>query len=157
ARATPRAHHLARATGSSGVSAQDEVNLEVRGVPAFRLDVVDLKDPVEVGGTTSYRIDVVNEGSLEGNQVQLVATIPPEMRVLSATGPAMWHQEGSNLVFAPVDHLPPKGTWTYTVVVQALQPATVILHAELRTATLSKPVVTEEPTRIYQSPYGPRL
>jgi uncharacterized repeat protein (TIGR01451 family) len=157
AKATPKARQVARASASSGVSAQDEAGIEVRGVPAFRLDVVDLKDPVEVGSTTSYRIDVVNEGSLEGNQVQLVATIPTEMRVLSATGPAMWRQEGANLVFAPVDHLAPKATWSYTVVVQALQPATVVLHAELRTATSSKPIVTEEPTRIYQSPYGPQV
>ena len=32
------------------------------GIPAFRLEVVDVDDPIEVGGTTTYRIDVTNQG-----------------------------------------------------------------------------------------------
>src|SRR5437660_7256075 len=50
--------------------------LEVRGLPAFRFEVSDMDDAVEKGGTVVYKIDVTNQGSLAGNQVQVLGTLP---------------------------------------------------------------------------------
>ena len=61
--------------------------VEIRGIPAFRLEVVDVDDPVEVGARTQYRIDVTNQGSLPGNEVEIVCEVPRQMRILGASGP----------------------------------------------------------------------
>ncbi len=131
------------------VRAETQETLEIRGLPAFRLEVTDETDPVQVGAQTNYRIEVNNQGSLRGNQVEIVATIPPQLRVLSATGPTVYRQEGNKVIFAPKDGLEPKETWTYGIRVEALQPGDVRFKVELKAGTLSQPVVKEQSTAIY--------
>jgi uncharacterized repeat protein (TIGR01451 family) len=146
---TPRAASLVTATAEPGQEAHDEAALEIRGLPAFRLEVVDLEDPVEVGAKTTYKIDVTNQGSLAGNQVAIVATVPPEMKLLSASGPTAYRIEGDRVIFAPLDALAPRQAVSYSVEVQALKSGDVRFLAELTSATLSAPVKEEESTRIY--------
>jgi uncharacterized repeat protein (TIGR01451 family) len=130
--------------------------LEVLGVPSFGLKVVDLKDPVEVGGTAAYRVDVANHGSLDGNQVEIRASIPPELQVVSATGPAncTWRRDGQDLVFLPMDGLRPRQTFTYYIQTKAVSPGEAIVQIELKTASLKRPVVAQESTRLYPSRNG---
>src|SRR6202011_4232425 len=47
---TPRALTQVVATAVPGLQAQAEAPIEIRGLPAFRLEVHDTEDPVEVGG-----------------------------------------------------------------------------------------------------------
>jgi uncharacterized repeat protein (TIGR01451 family) len=152
---TPRAVNVAVATADPGLREQAEAALEIRGIPAFRLEVVDLDDPVEVGAKTMYRIDVTNQGTLPGNQVEIVATVPKEMRVLSTDGPTKAKVEGQRVTFPPVDSVAPKQTLSYSVQVQALQPGDVRFRVELRSAQLREPVIEEESTTIYAAGPGP--
>ncbi|HXG11910.1 MAG TPA: DUF11 domain-containing protein [Gemmataceae bacterium] len=158
-RLAPAAVNRAEATAEPGPSAHDEAAIEIRGLPAFRLKVVDQDDPVEVGGRTMYRIEVTNEGSLPGNQVEVVAVVPAQMRLVAATGPARHRLEGERVVFEPLDALGPKQTVSYTVEVQAQQPGDVRFRVELRSSTLSSPVLKEESTTVFApsngSPGGP--
>src|SRR5207253_3832342 len=55
---------------------EETAALEVRGASSFGLKVVDLRDPVGVGQAADYRIEVANQGSTDGNGVQVRATIP---------------------------------------------------------------------------------
>jgi uncharacterized repeat protein (TIGR01451 family) len=146
---TPRAVNTAVATADPGLREQAEAALEIRGIPAFRLEVIDLDDPVEVGAKTMYRIDVTNQGSLPGNQVEIVATVPKEMRVLNADGPTKPTVDGQKVTFPPVDAVAPKQTLSYSVQVQAVQPGDVRFRVELRSAQLREPVIEEESTTIY--------
>src|SRR5262249_32271149 len=75
---TPKAINVAVAIADPGLQVQAEAPIEIRGVPAFRLEVIDLDDPIEVGARTTYRIDVTNQGSLPGNKVEIVAIVPKE-------------------------------------------------------------------------------
>jgi uncharacterized repeat protein (TIGR01451 family) len=145
---SPRAVNVAIAQADPGLQVQAEAALEIRGVPAFRLQVYDVTDPIEVGGRTTYKIEVTNQGSLPGNQVEIVALVPQQMRVLSANGPSVPRVEGQRITFPATDGLQPKQAFNYTVDVEALTPGDVRFHVELRSATLGEPVIEEESTRI---------
>jgi uncharacterized repeat protein (TIGR01451 family) len=149
---SPRAVNRATASADPGLSARDEAGLEIRGLPAFRFEVSDRDDPVELNEKTGYKIEVTNQGSLPGSEVQVTAQVPPQMRVLSAKGPTAPKNEGQTVTFAPVDALPPGQTLTYTIEVQAIQAGEVRFRAELRAATLSSPVVQEESTTVFALP-----
>jgi uncharacterized repeat protein (TIGR01451 family) len=130
------------------VRAEAEASIEVRGLPAFRLNVTDRDDPVEVGSRTVYTIEVTNQGSLKGNHVQVIARVPPEMRFESAGGLAEYRVDGQTVTFAAKDGLEPQQTWLYTVEVTALKPGDARFQAELR--TLSEPVVVQESTNVFR-------
>jgi uncharacterized repeat protein (TIGR01451 family) len=116
--------------------------------------VYDLDDPVEVGANTTYKIEVTNQGSLPGNKVQMSCTVPPQMKIVKADGPTQATTVGQKVLFPPVETLGPKETLTYSIEVQALKAGDVRFVAELRSETLSAPVIEEESTNIYEAPEG---
>jgi uncharacterized repeat protein (TIGR01451 family) len=156
AKMTRQALNVAVATADPGLQVQAEAGVEIMGLPAFQLEVQDLNDPIEVGGKTSYVIDVGNQGSLPGNQVQVTAYVPKEMRITNATGPTTPKIDGNTVTYPPLDGLPPKQKMRYIIEVQGLEAGDVRFRAELRAATLSKEVVEEEPTNIIAPPVSPR-
>ncbi len=48
----------------------------VEGVAAVSFTVVDVEDPVEVGGKVTYEIHVVNQGSKAASKLQVMAVLP---------------------------------------------------------------------------------
>src|SRR5207253_339586 len=106
-----------------------------RGLPAFRLEVIDVDDPIEVGAKTTYKIEVHNQGSLPGNQVQIIALVPPQMRILNANGPTKPVIQGQEVTFPPVDSLQPKQSLSYSIEVEALQAGDVRFTARLYSLT----------------------
>ncbi|HKI34659.1 MAG TPA: hypothetical protein VKA46_22575 [Gemmataceae bacterium] len=146
---TPRAMTVAGVTADPGIDAKAAAPLEIRGLPAVRMKVADRDDPVEVGKETEYRVEVTNQGSLPAEDVQVVAVVPDEMRVLGAKGPATAKIEAQRVTFPAVGSLPPGQAVVYTIQVQALKAApTVYFRAELTTNTLTKPLVEEESTSV---------
>ncbi len=153
ARPTPNAANGARASGrvvgdAAEVRVQSDAALAVLGLPAYKMTVEDRDDPIEVGGRTAYRIQVKNTGSLPGDRVQVTATVPPQMRAVTASGPATYRVEGGRVTFTPLETLSPGQTATYIVEVEAVQAGEARFRAELTTATMSNPVVKEESTNV---------
>ena len=153
ARPTPNAANGARASGrvvgdAAEVRVQSDASLAVLGLPAYKMTVEDRDDPIEVGGRTAYRIQVKNTGSLPGDRVVVAATVPPQMRAVTASGPATYRVEGGRVTFTPLETLPPGQTATYIVEVEAVQAGEARFRAELTTGTMSTPVVKEESTNV---------
>ena len=153
---TPAAVALATATAEPGLQAQDKSTIKVLGLPGFRVEVVDLLDPVPVGGKTTYKIDVTNQGSLAGDQVKIVARIPEQMTFLTASGPVKYavEESGRRVVFEPINGVAPGKKLTYTVDCRADKVGNAVFHLEMSAAALSKPVEEQEPTTIYQPGQG---
>ncbi len=149
-----RVVNVAVATADPGLQEQAEAVLEIRGLPAYSLDVLKVGDPVLVGDKVIYRIAVTNTGSLPGNQIEIVANVPAQMLVTNTDGPSKARFEGNRVIFPAVDGLEPKGTFSYTVEVRALHAADVRFRVELRAATLTAPVIKEESTNIYAPTNG---
>lgn len=149
---TPKALNVAVASSDPGLQAQSEAAIEINGLPAFRLEMQDLQDPVEVGGKTQYRIDVLNTGSMVGNRVQIAATVPKQLKVISANGPSQPTITADSVIFPPVDSVPPGQKLSYTIEAQALEPGDVRFRVKLTSSTSSEPVIEEESTNIYPAP-----
>lgn len=155
AKMTPRALHVAVATADPGLRVQSEAAIQILGLPAFQLQVSDASDPVEVGGRTSYRIGVLNQGSLSGSQVQVKAVVPKQFRIINATGPMQPQINGNEIVYPPVAQLPAGQQLNYVVEVQALEPGDVRFRVELRGTELKDEVIDEESTTIFAPAPGP--
>ncbi len=59
----------------------------VEGIAAIMFEVVDVNDPIEVGGETTYEIRVMNQGSKASGNVRLVVLLPAELQAIDADGP----------------------------------------------------------------------
>jgi uncharacterized repeat protein (TIGR01451 family) len=146
----------ATASAEPNLQVHAEAAVEIRGLPAFRLEVFDVVDPVQVGGRTTYKIAVTNQGTQAGNQVEIVAVVPPQMRPVNANGPTQPRIEGQRVVFPPVAAVQPKQTLEYAVEVEAIAAGDARFRVELRSATLREPVIEEESTNIYAPGQGAR-
>jgi uncharacterized repeat protein (TIGR01451 family) len=153
-RIAPHAVNTAEVTADPGLQERADSVLEIRGVPAFLLEVTKAGDPALVGGKVVYKVAVTNTGSLPGNQVEVVATVPGELQVINSDGPTRAKIDKNQVLFPAIDALQPKQTVTYIIEAQALKPGDVRFRVELRSASLREPVIKEESTNIYVPPNG---
>jgi len=121
----------------------------VRGVPAVLLEVVDNPDPIEVGSTTTYTIEVTNQGTADDGNIRIECTLPTQEEFVSAEGPTKFKVDGKRIVFEPVPSLAPKAKITYRVVVKGTAAADVRFKASLTSDMLTSPVQETESTHIY--------
>jgi uncharacterized repeat protein (TIGR01451 family) len=136
-------------TAEPGLSLEGEQPIVVEGIAAILFQVVDVDDPIELGGETTYEIRVVNQGSKAATDVLLEARVPPGMQAVAAEGPVPYHIDSSRVIFDALPRLAPKADTTYRVRVQGLQPGDQRLSVQLRTAEMETPVTKEESTRVY--------
>ena len=123
--------------------------VNVEGIAAIMFEVVDVNDPIEVGGSTSYEIRVVNQGSKAATNINIVAVLPPGMTATGAAGPTQ-HQIGQGqVVFAPLARLAPKADTTFRVDVQGVQAGDQRFVVRLTTDENQQPISKEESTRVY--------
>ena len=152
---SPRAVNTATATGDPNLTQQEPLTLEIRGVPALRLEALNQNDGiVEVGKTTSYVISVTNQGSLAANGIVITATLPQQMRFRSGVGPQNIQPrvDGNRAIFPEVNGLQPNQNVRYQIDVDAVQAEQVVFTIEMTSSVLSKPVVKQIPTNIIAQP-----
>jgi uncharacterized repeat protein (TIGR01451 family) len=130
-----------------------------RGAPALLLRVHDTKDPIPVGGQTSYVIVVESQGSLPVTNIQIKAIVPDEMEFVRAEGPTDYRKEervkeGQPFVFAPYASLAVGTKITYEVFVKGVRSGDARFRMVLTADQLRAggPVREEESTRIYAEP-----
>lgn len=141
----------ARAYCCKDASASDQV--DYTGIAAILLEVVDSPDPIEVGGQTTYTIDVTNQGTADDTNIVIVTTLAPQQKLVSvdtagAKGVAN-SVAGQKVTFAPVPVLKPGERVTYKVVVEATAVGDVRFATELNTDQLKSPVNETESTNQY--------
>jgi uncharacterized repeat protein (TIGR01451 family) len=146
----------ATATADPGVTASDQATVEILGVPAFRLEVKDIGDPVQVGQEVTYKVWVTNTGSLPASGVEVKAFLPAELQLVSGgvDGPMPAVVRGQEVVFGKKDRVPPGERLEYTIRAKGLKAGDVRFRVELRSQALQQPVTQEESTRVYDPPPG---
>lgn len=130
-------------------AADASASLEVRGIPAILLEVVDIHDPIEVGANETYEIVIVNQGSAEGTNIVITCMLPPEQQFVSAEGPTKGEAQAQKVVFAPLDSLDPKAKVTYRVVVKGISEGDVRFKVTLMSDQLDSVVEETESTHVY--------
>ncbi|MFP4354732.1 MAG: hypothetical protein ACLFUJ_06365 [Phycisphaerae bacterium] len=122
----------------------------VAGIPAVLLEMIDLADPVEVGGTETYEIRVTNQGSANDTNIVVTAMLPEEFKYVSSDGPTDGKRNGNTITFEPLDELAPKKQAIYTITATAQGTGDVRFRVRLNTDQTTKPVEESEATRIYE-------
>lgn len=145
-----------RLTNSASASAfcaetvTDTVQTAVNGIPAVLLEVVDVTDPVEVGGTTTYVIRVTNQGSADDNNIRIVCNLEETMSFVNATGSTRATKTGQVVEFAPFATLKPQDSATWNVTVKAEKAGDVRFTVQMNTDALTRPVDETEATNFYK-------
>ena len=138
-----------RGTAQRGLTIEKEQPVVIEGIAAVLFQVADNKDPIEVGGETSYEIHVVNQGSKAASNVRVAVFLPPEMKPLAAEGPSRHTIENGQVVFDGLAQLAPKADVTYRVRAQGLRAGDLRVRCQLLTDEMQSPVTKEESTRVY--------
>lgn len=123
--------------------------LEVRGVPAILLEVVDISDPIEIGAEETYEITVVNQGTADDSNIAINCTLPPEMDFVSADGPTRASVKEKAVSFGALASLAPKARVVWKVVCKGNRTGDVRFKAVLTSSMLSAPVEETESTHVY--------
>jgi uncharacterized repeat protein (TIGR01451 family) len=132
----------------------DSAKTTITGIAATRLDVIDLDDPVEIGGTTTYLITVSNEGSAADANIRLVCTLDDKLQYVSSAGATAGSLMGRTVSFAPLQTLEPKTKATWRVIVKGVQPGDVRFKVTMHTDEIALPIEEMEATHVYQQNGG---
>jgi uncharacterized repeat protein (TIGR01451 family) len=141
-------HTVARADRGAEVRADSTFTVE--GIPALMLEVVDLEDPVEVGGELNYEIRVVNQGSCPSTNIQITAAVPDGLQPSGANGPTAHRFQGGQIFFEPLPKLATRADVVYRVKVRGLQPGDYRFKVQMTCDQLRQPVYKEESSRVYK-------
>lgn len=142
-------HFAATASGERAGAATAHCAVDVHGVPAVLLHVIDIGDPVEVGKDVVYEIAVFNQGSTALTQVAIVATLEPQQRYVEGGGDSPLHAEGQRVIAQPLPELPPRTRATWRMVVKAVEAGDVRFGIDLTADQFARPVQETEATFQY--------
>lgn len=120
------------------------------GIPTLRMDIVDLEDPVEVGGTVTYVITAMNDGSATDHNVRIVCDLEDKLQYVSGSGSSQASLAGRTLAFAPLRSLGPTEKASWRVVAKALRAADIRFRVTLTSDSLSRPIEETEATFLYE-------
>lgn len=137
------------AQASNGLKDQDSQQVRVEGIAAIKFEVIDVEDPIEVGGETEYEIRLGNQGTKAATNVIVQVTAPTGMQILSASGDSRYRLQGGVLTFDPIAKLTPQSQGKFRVRVQGVQEGDHRLVVEVSSDDLSTPVRKEESTRVF--------
>jgi uncharacterized repeat protein (TIGR01451 family) len=140
----------ASATAYCAETVTDSAKTIVTGIAATRIEVVDLEDPVEIGGTTTYVITASNQGSASDRNIRIACTLDDKMQYVSSAGATAGSLMGKTVSFAPLNTLEPKAKAIWRIVVRGTRPGDALLKTILHTDALTLPVEENEATHIYQ-------
>lgn len=133
---------------AEGVDASAQT--QIAGIPAVLLEVIDIDDPVELGGTTTYVITATNQGSAVGTNIQITAELEANEQYVSSSGATLGTHDSGVIKFAPLARLAPKAQATWRVVVKAVEEGDVRFKVIMNTDQITRPVQETESTHLYE-------
>jgi len=139
----------ARARGACADQVTTTCQTKVVGIPAVLLEVVDLEDPIEVGGTETYVVKVTNQGSAPDTGIKIVCTLEDEQQFVSGSGSTAVSASGNSITMAPLASLAPKDVATWRVNVKAVKAKNIRFSVSMTSDNLTRPVTETESTNQY--------
>jgi len=130
--------------------ARDCTTVRFEGITALLLEVVDIEDPIRVGGRTAYDITVVNQGTADATNVALEFELDERTSLQNAEGPSPFARTETGAAFRPIDVLAPGQRVTFRVFVNADAAGDTRFRVNMRADQLTRPVVETESTRIVE-------
>ncbi len=118
------------------------------GIPALLLEVVDIADPVEVGGMETYRISVTNQGSADATNIKVEAMLE-DMEYVSSTGATTAEASGSVITMKALPRLAAQDKATWDVKVRATKSGDLRFKVKMNSDQLGRDVEETESTFVY--------
>jgi uncharacterized repeat protein (TIGR01451 family) len=118
-------------------------------LPALRLEVIDLDDPIRVGDNVVYRVTIKNQGTGADHNIGITATLPPELSFITSTGPTQPRANGRTVQFGTLETLTAGDQAVYRIEAKATKSGDVRLRIDLKSDSLTQPATETEPTRLY--------
>lgn len=142
--------NIVRSTAKCAEGVRDSVKTTVEGIPAVLLEVIDIEDPIEIGGQTTYVITATNQGSAPGTNIRIVCTLEDNQKYVSSSGATRGKSEENTVTFAPLRTLAPKAKATWRVVARAVETGDVRFKVTMNTDQITRPVEETEATHLYE-------
>lgn len=143
----------ARVTSNDQSTASDLAVTQVEAIADLKLIVNDPQGPLPVGRDVTYEILVVNRGSKEAHNIDLVAQFSEGIEPTGTEGHRGQIVPGQ-VVFEPIRTLPAGGQVAVQVKAKALQPGNLRFRAELSCTDLDTKLSSEFTTRFYSAAGG---
>ncbi len=89
-------------TNCQGCTAACEYTTRWKGRPSINACITETESPICIGETTSYNINVVNQGSEADTNVVITVRFPAEVTPVGVTGDVPGKIEGQTVTFAPI-------------------------------------------------------
>ena len=144
------AQSLCARDGDQAKAVTAMVETEVHTLPALLLELVDQKDPIQVGSNEVYTLVVLNQGEGEDRNVKLVVHLPEGLTFVSADGPTKATVKGQDVTFGTIEKLAGKEKVSWTITAKADKPGDVRTKVDLTSDYLTTPVPETEPTRLIE-------
>ena len=113
------------------------------------IDIDDVLDPIEIGSETSYRVQVVNQGTKVATNVKLQVDFPNGLKPTKVDGPLANQIRGQQVVFSPIESLKPGARLSFVVSGQGKAAGDHRVVLKMDTDGRSTTVSKEESTRVY--------
>ena len=139
----------ASAQGACAPSFETTCHVRIAGIPAILLEVIDIEDPIEVGKTETYQIEVTNQGSATDTNIRITCELEDAQEFVSGSGATAVTGQGRTITMAPLAALPAKEKAVWRVVVKANKAANVRFKTTLLSDQLTRPVEETESTNQY--------
>jgi uncharacterized repeat protein (TIGR01451 family) len=142
--------HKVIANASRGIKSEHEMKTIVEGLSAIEMEATATENPIEVGAETTFEIKVLNAGTGSETDVKLICTIPPQMKLKSATGPTKYDIVGNELIFQPMPKLTHRADCVYKVTVTATEVGDVRFKTAVTTSTMVDPLIKVVAVKVYE-------
>ena len=126
------------------------VQTSVAGIPAVLLEVIDIEDPIPVGGQTTYVITATNQGSALATNIRIACFLEEALNYVSSSGASIGSLQGSTVTFAPLPSLAPHAKASWRVIVKAAQPGDVRFKVTMYVGEFERPIEETEATHLYR-------
>lgn len=136
----------ATARGNCSPAVESRCSVQVRGVGGVLVEVVDVADPIPVGGEVTYEIRVTNQGLIPLTTNSITCEIPAQQQYVSGSGATAVTAQDRTVTMAPLAVLEPKAQATWRVVTKALSAGDARFKVSFQSAEFAKPIEEDEST-----------
>jgi len=138
----------ATVASAQGLKDASEACTEWVGVTGVLVEVVDDPDPIQVGDTTTFTVQVMNQGFTRAiEQIDIKAFFPEETDPVSASdGGAV---SGKNVTWATIATLGPRKTIKYTITAKGVKAGDSRMRVEVTTQGRQTAITELESTTVY--------
>jgi uncharacterized repeat protein (TIGR01451 family) len=140
--------NVAELEAAGGIRATARSCTMLAGLAELKVFVRDTPDPVEVGFTTTYTVEVKNQGSETATNVRVKVSLPKGFSYVTSSGPTAARVAEDVVRFDPLPTLPPNASVPYRIVARAQTPGAGRFEAQVAADHLSTPVNSVQVTRV---------